>query len=541
MSVAPSPPSPADHRRSRSRRRTPRAEALRTPDGLRLRLRLLSAAAGTSTFLGVAVTWTVCATGAVSGREAVVAAVLAFAVICVAADRWAIRTADILNGQRARQGAEVAETSERTEQWLNYFLTMVGEGDKSLRLAAEQRNRGEAPTAPTSGLGTAAGKGDTWRDLETALRRSHASAWQLVVDHRQVNADMSQVFLYLAGGLFALVVRALKIVTERESTVEDPDTMYDLLDVDSLLRRIRRHAARFAVLGGQQARSVDEPIRLLELLRGAVAEVERYDQVRIDTPQFEVRIPAGGVGPDLIHLLAELIENATKASRPQNKVTVKASEVQAGLLAEIEDRGLGLADDQLLYFNRLLASPQESDLGERLAEHQTGLLVVARLAARYRVGAKLERNFFGGTTAYVVIPRALLLEEAVTVQPARVAAAPPPPRPGRPVERPTGGPRPTPVGAAPPAKSLPQRRPQLTASITPDDQPPPSGTKPALPQRVPPGPDSQQRPDPAPSTGANALDVDPDFMARFTAGFAGGTDEGHLPQSPTEGPQPADG
>lgn len=538
MSVAPSPPSPADHRRSRSRRRTPGAEALRTPEGLRLRLRLLPAAAGTSAFLGVAAAWSACAAGAVTSWGAAVAAVLTFAVACVAADRWAMWMARTLNGQRVQRDAAAAEATERTEQWLNYFMAMVVESDKGLRLAAEQMSRGETPTAPSAGLEATAGKGDTWRELESALRRSHASAWHLLVNRRQVNADMSQVFVYLAGGLFVLVVRALKIVTERESTVEDPDTMYDLLDVDSLLRRIRRHAARFAVLGGQQARSVDEPVRVLELLRGAVAEVERYDQVRIDTPKFDVRIPAGGVGPDLIHLLAELIENATKASRPQNKVTVKASEVQAGLLVEIEDRGLGLADDQLLYFNRLLACPQESDLAERLAEHQTGLLVVARLAARYKVGAKLERNFFGGTTAYVVTPRALLLEPAA-VQPARATAPPPSPRP----ERPAGGPRPSPVVATPSTTPLPQGRAQLTASATPtaDDQPTTSGAKPRLPQRVPKESDSQQRAAPGPSSGASALDVDPGYVANFTAGFAGRADESQAPQPPAEGSQSADG
>ncbi|MEV7887496.1 ATP-binding protein [Streptomyces sp. NPDC002817] len=511
---------------------------MRTPEGLTLRLRLLPAAAGASAFLSVAAAWSACAAGAVTMWGAAATAVSAFAVVCVAADRWAMRMANTLNGQRAQRDAAVAGATERTEQWLNYFMTMIVESDKGLRLAAEQISRGETPTAPSAGFEATAGKSDTWRDLETALRRSHASAWHLVVNRRQANADMSQVFLYLAGGLFALVVRALKIVTERESTVEDPDTMYDLLDVDSLLRRIRRHAARFAVLGGQQARSVDEPVRLLELLRGAVAEVERYDQVRIDTPKFDVRIPAGGVGPDLIHLLAELIENATKHSRPQNKVTVKASEVQAGLLVEIEDRGLGLADDQLLYFNRLLASPQEGDLAERLAEHQTGLLVVARLAARYKVGAKLERNFFGGTTAYIVTPRALLLEPAA-VPPAPATAPPPSPRPGQPA----GGPRPSAVVATPPTAPLPQRRAQATASAMPttDDQPVTSGSKPQLPQRVPQEPDSQRRAAPGPSPGSSALDVHPGFMANFTAGFTGRADEGQAPQPPEEGPQPEDG
>ncbi|MER5572354.1 sensor histidine kinase [Streptomyces massasporeus] len=457
-----------------------------------------------------------------SGWWAVSAAGLACAAATAAVDRWATRTAGTLDSQRD-------EVAERTQRWLTYYGAMAVESDKNLRLALEQLARGETPPMPAMPSDVEAVKQDPWRELEATLRRSHMIAWQSVVGRRQANADLSQIFLNLAGGLFGLVVRALGIVTQREATVEDPDTMYDLLDVDSLLRRIRRHAARFAVLGGQLARAVDEPIRVLDLLRGAVAEVERYDQARIPTPKFDVQIASGGVGPDLIHLLAELIENATKYSAPQNEVTVKASEVQAGLLVEIEDRGLGLGSSQLRYFNRLLTSPQESDLAERLAEHQTGLLVVSRLAARYKVKVELRQNIFGGTTAYVVIPKALLQRPS----PRHLSRGPNTAPAHRPAPRPSGGPRPTPPVTASGTAPLPRRRPQGTAPAT-DGQPSRDGTKPELPRRPQQPLAPQPQPAPVARTGTEpAPNVAPDFMANFTAGFE--RDEATASQPHTDG------
>jgi signal transduction histidine kinase len=503
------PPSPVDHRRGR-RRRTPGAEALRTQAGLKGRLRLLSAAAGVSALLIAAAAGTAYAAEAMSGWWTVTAAGSACIAAMVTVDRWAMRIASELHRQRA-------EAEARTQSRMQHFATLTEDGIKGLRTAVEQVSRGERPTAPT----VAEPPCGPWAELEVALRRSYSYAWHSVVNPRQTNADMSQVFVYLAGGLFTLVVRALEIVTAREATVEDPDTLYDLLDVDHLLRRIRRRAARFAVLGGQRARELDEPIRLLDLLRGAVAEIERYDQVRIATPKFDVQVLAGTIGPDLIHLLAELIENATKFSPPQNNVTVKAGQVQAGLLIEITDKGLGLADEQLGYFNRILASPQHGDLEERLAEHQTGLLVAARLAARYKIKVKLEQNFFEGTTALVVVPETLLQQPGAQ-QPLRRTPATAAPRTGSPGARPTGGPRPSSAVAAPASAALSHLRPQRTAAAEPAGAPQQThnGDKPVLPQRK--RQPADLSPQPAPTARAETAppDIEPDFAANFTAGIA---------------------
>ncbi|MFE6946001.1 ATP-binding protein [Streptomyces chartreusis] len=463
----------------------------------------------------MAASWGTYTADAMSGWWTAVAAGLTYFAVMIVVDRWAMRIANQLHRQRT-------EATALTKSWNQYFATLAEDSIKDLHTAAEQVSRGEKPTPPSNTQVA----GGPWAELEIALRRSHTYAWHMVVSPRQSGADMSQVFVYLAGGLFTLVVRALEIVTAREATVEDPDTLYDLLDVDHLLRRIRRRAARFAVLGGQRARELDEPILLLHLLRGAIAEIERYDQVQLITPKVQVQIPAGNIGPDLIHLLAELIENATKFSPPQNQVTVKAGQVQAGLLIEITDKGLGLADEQIGYFNRLLVSPQEGDLEERLAEHQTGLLVAARLAARYRVKVKLERNFFDGTTALVLVPEGLLQQPGATPRP-RAAVSPD----ARPT---TGGPRPSPAVPGLASAALPSRRPQrTTATATPQA---PSGAKPDLPQRQRQSPGASPSPAPAARTGVAPPDIEPGFAANFTAGVARAEQADDVPHPPAGSP-----
>ncbi|MFD4480415.1 ATP-binding protein [Streptomyces sp. NPDC058471] len=464
-------------------------------------------------------------------------------VLAVGVHRFAMRTASELHRQRA-------EVEERTQSWLHHFAALVEESDKGLRSACEQVSRGESATMPATWTVPAGVTGNPWQDLDAALRRSHRLAWSLAVGRQRADTDMSQVFVYLAGGLFVLVVRALKILNERAKTVQDPETLYDLLDVDNLLRRVRRYAGRFAVLGGQRAREVEAPIRLFELLRGSAAEIERFAQVRIDTPELAVQFPAGSVGPDLIHLLAELIENATMSSPPRHKVTVKTVKLQDDLLVEVEDRGLGMTDDQLTYFNRVLGHPQDSDLAERLGEQQTGLLVVARLAGRYGIRVRLERNFFKGTTALVAIPEALLEQPAAQQGPQEGGAAAPQPLGSSAPSR-AGGPRPSRVAQGPAAASLPRRRPPSTTATAPasDQQASPAapqkpslGARPPLPRRARQPDAPRAQPTPTAAAGTEAPPPAPNFAANFTAGMARAeADEPAAPRPPTSEPQSDDG
>ncbi|MDX2820617.1 ATP-binding protein [Streptomyces ipomoeae] len=463
----------------------------------------------------------------VDGWIIVAAVAAAGLTVLIAADWLAVRTAAELHRQRN-------EYSDAVHGWLRHFKSAVDEGRKSISGALEQLDRGERPSPPGFSAAQANSDGNPWNETETALLQLNAEAWRAVVNGRQ--AELTQALVYLAGGLTLLLVRALGIVTELTKQVQDPDVLYRVFDVNNLLKRMRRSAGRLAVLGGVKARTLNQPIGLVDLLRGASGEIEKYARVRMHTSTLNVQIP-GFAGPDLIHLLAELEENATLCSPPDSKVIVRATRVTAGLAVEIEDRGIGMAQGELHRYNRMLADPQESDLAEQLAQRQTGLLVVAKLARRYGIQVQLQKNLMHGTTALVVVPDKLLLwqGEAAALpqaQPAtRVAALPGPKAAsaGRPGPQPTGGPRPSPPAPAPagmaalphrPARRTPaQHTVASAASMATPPQSAPHDTRPRLPQRTPQATAHEPAPPAAPrATPASLAPPDPAFVAKFAQG-----------------------
>ncbi|MGW0708919.1 ATP-binding protein [Streptomyces sp. NPDC002643] len=451
---------------------------------------------------------------------AVVAAVSVVVLVC--ADWLAVRTAAELHRQRS-------EYSDSVHGWLRHFQSGVEEGRRSIGAAVEQLNRGELPTPPASSAGQAGSGSNPWNEAEAALFQLHAEAWRAVVNGRQ--AELPQALVYIAGGMTLLLVRALGIVTELTNQVQDPDLLYRVYDVNNLLKRMRRSAGRLAVLGGVKARTLNQPIGLVQLLRGASGEIEKYARVRMHASTLDVRIP-GFAGPDLIHLLAELEENATLCSPPDSKVVVRTSRVTAGLAVEIEDRGIGMAQGELDRYNRMLADPQDRDLAEQLAQRQTGLLVVAKLARRYGIHVQLQQNLMHGTTALVVVPDKLLLwtgESAPASHAALATYVAAVPGAGRPGPRPPGGPRPSPPAPAPAgAASLPyrdaQRAPVQQPAISATTRATPSrgatpGSRPRLPQRTPQA-TVHERADPAvPETAPVSLaPPDPAFVSNFAQG-----------------------
>ncbi|MFJ6661356.1 ATP-binding protein [Streptomyces sp. NPDC091377] len=373
-----------------------------TPGPVWSGLRPTVLAAGAAGAAVVSSAWAAHAAGVLPGWVLAPAAGVVWGCCALVCDRSALRSARRLRREQLEEG-------QRSDEWLSHFSSLAEEFSSSVRAAVDPAGRGGARGAAPQGMCLRPQDGK-WTAVDHVLHSSHGLALSALAARRQSGDDVTQVFVLLAGNLFTLVVRALEIVEAREATMEDPEALYDLLDVDSLLRRIRRQAARFAVLGGTTARRFDTPTPLLNVLRAAAGEIERYDATRIVTPAPDTRpdFRPGSGAPDVIHLLAELMENATQASPPRHEVSVSASEVAAGLLIEIVDRGLGMTDEQLDHSNRMLASPAEQDVPERLARRQTGLLVAARLAARYRIQVRLDRNWYAGTTASVIVPRGLL-------------------------------------------------------------------------------------------------------------------------------------
>ena len=158
--------------------------------------------------------------------------------------------------------------------------------------------------------------------------------------------------------------------------------------------------------GSVPGRGWRDPVPVVDVLRAAVAEVEDY--VRVDVTSETDDLVAGSAVNDVIHLVAELVENATVFSPPNTRIEVRAERVGTGLVAEVEDRGLGLSADELDDINRRLASTPEFDLAR---SEQLGLFVVSHLAARHDIKVSLRRSVYGGTTAVVLLPFGVVVRQ----------------------------------------------------------------------------------------------------------------------------------
>jgi hypothetical protein len=179
----------------------------------------------------------------------------------------------------------------------------------------------------------------------------------------------------------------------------------DLFRLDHLTTRMRRHAEGLIILSGATpGRGWRDPVPVLDVLRAAIAEVEDY--VRVDVASEPPDSVVGNAVNDVIHLIAELIENATTFSPPSTRVEVRAEAVGAGFAVEVEDRGLGLTADELADINARLASPPEFDLAN---SDRLGLFVVGQLAARHQIRVSLRESHYGGTTAIVLLPHGVIV------------------------------------------------------------------------------------------------------------------------------------
>ena len=171
---------------------------------------------------------------------------------------------------------------------------------------------------------------------------------------------------------------------------------------------MRRHAESLTILSGAApGRSWSEPVPVIDVIRGAMAEVEDYKRVAVLTRAEDA--VAGSAVADMIHLLAELIENATLFSPSGTRVEVRAERVANGFAIEIDDRGLGIEPDQLDEINEQLANPPDFDLANA---DRLGLFVGGKLAARHGVRVSLRPSPYGGTTAIVLMPSGIVAPAA---------------------------------------------------------------------------------------------------------------------------------
>lgn len=244
-----------------------------------------------------------------------------------------------------------------------------------------------------------------------AAESAVADAAALVRSTSSGSEEKVEVFVNLARRLQSLVHREIELLDELENEVEDPDLLKGLFHVDHLATRIRRHAENLAVLGGAVSRRQwSRPVTLTEVLRSAIAEVEQYSRVKL-VPPIDGTLRGHAVA-DVIHLLAELVENATVFSAPQTQVLLRAQHVTAGLAVEVEDRGLGMTGAEQERMNAVLSDPERIDVGELLQDGRIGLFVVSALAQRHGIVVQLQSNIYGGVQAVLVLPREVLGDNA---------------------------------------------------------------------------------------------------------------------------------
>ncbi len=271
------------------------------------------------------------------------------------------------------------------------------------------------------------GKRQAMADEREALRAELAEASAHL---ERVRRSIHGTFVNLALRTLGLVERQLAVIENLEDREQDPDRLATLFKLDHFATVMRRHSENLLVLAGaEHGHQHPGPVPLVDVMRAAVSEIERYERVRIATLPPHAHI-AGFAADDISHLTAELLENATSFSPPDAAVEVSGWLLESGeVMLSVQDEGIGVPQDRMRELNARLSDFDPDDAydqesGEGLG---LGLYVVARLAARHGARVRLREQKQGGVAAVVVLPKPILAEAPSS------AAVVTPPRGGEPV------------------------------------------------------------------------------------------------------------
>lgn len=266
----------------------------------------------------------------------------------------------------------------------------------------------------------AAAKLDFGRDelgaVATAFEHAHAVAVNAAITEARTQEGVRAIFLNIAHRSQIVVHKQLEILDDAERREEDPAMLDILFKLDHLATRERRNAENLTILGGgKPGRQWRAPVPLVDLVRSAVGETQDYTRVRLARLP-ELRIAGNAVG-DLIHLLAELVDNATSFSPPQSRVQVTGSVIGKGVAVEITDQGMGIPEDNRDRLNELLENPPNFEVASLQKDSRLGIFVVAQLGARHGVSVRLWESEYGGVRAVVIVPGTLLTDPAQETTP----------------------------------------------------------------------------------------------------------------------------
>nr|WP_232541778.1 nitrate- and nitrite sensing domain-containing protein [Nocardia bovistercoris] len=246
--------------------------------------------------------------------------------------------------------------------------------------------------------------------IADAFNRAHGAAVSAAVAESKTRSGVNAVFLNIAHRSQVMVHRQLALLDKAEREEENPGKLDVLFQLDHLATRARRNAENLIILGGEKpGRRWRNPVPLIDVVRSAVAE--SLDYTRIQTGKLpEARI-TGSTVADLIHLIAELTDNATAFSPPESRVEVSGNLVGKGVAIEISDQGLGMSESELVDRNALLANPPDFSVAALSSDARLGLFVVAKLATRHGISVRLSESDYGGIRAIVLVPTTLLADD----------------------------------------------------------------------------------------------------------------------------------
>lgn len=239
-----------------------------------------------------------------------------------------------------------------------------------------------------------------------AFNAVHRSAVRVAAEQAALRTSVSAMFLNLARRSQSLVDRMISHLDDIERNEEDPKRLSRMFALDHLATRMRRNDENLLVLAGADSsppRTDDAPV--IDALRASQSEVEHYNRIEFGTVDTDVLVVAHAVN-DVVRLAAELFDNATRFSPPDSAVVCEARRLGDQMIVQIEDRGVGMAQDQVGRLNAWLAAPPAVEV---TTFRKMGLAVVARLAARHQIRVELRCDPNYGTIAYVALPRTILV------------------------------------------------------------------------------------------------------------------------------------
>ncbi|WP_432123191.1 nitrate- and nitrite sensing domain-containing protein [Streptomyces sp. S1] len=308
----------------------------------------------------------------------------------------ALLAAFILAGMMARQMSRSMRTLR---------TAAFGIAEQRLPMLVDQLSRTEPGRVDTRVQPIPIDSQDEIGEVARAFDQVHREAVRLAAEQAMLRGNVNAIFTNLSRRNQSLIEGQLTLITDLENNEADPDQLENLFKLDHLATRMRRNGENLLVLAGEEpGRRWDQPVPLVDVMRAASSEVEQYERIELaGVPEAEIH---GQAVTDLVHLLAELLENATTFSSPQTKVRVTATRLPDGrVMVEIHDKGIGLTAEDFADINHKLANPPTVDAA---VSQRMGLFVVGRLADRHGIRVQLRPSGEqAGTTSLVMLPDAI--------------------------------------------------------------------------------------------------------------------------------------